>query len=338
MAILVGMDEAGYGPNLGPLVVAATVWEVGSTEQGAGSRESVPADLYDVLAAVARSPCTDGRVAIADSKSLYHPGGGLRQLERGVHAALVAIDRPAARWSRLVDALAADPAGRRHELPWHADFDCRLPVDASSDEVTPLGARLGDAATAGGVRPLALQARLVFPAEFNDLVERFDSKGAALSHVTIGLLRELMDALREVDPPGRASRLNDRQSAFVVCDKHGGRSHYAALLQHHFPEHWIEPLVETRAESRYHWGPADAGVEVAFRVGGEAALPVALASMTAKYLRELAMRAWNEFWCVRLPGLRPTAGYPNDARRFKAEIEHVQRKLKIDDHLLWRNR
>ena len=28
MARLIGMDEAGLGPNLGPLVVAVTVWDV----------------------------------------------------------------------------------------------------------------------------------------------------------------------------------------------------------------------------------------------------------------------------------------------------------------------
>ena len=39
MGILIGMDEAGYGPNLGPLVVAATAWEV-DEEQNA--RESPP--------------------------------------------------------------------------------------------------------------------------------------------------------------------------------------------------------------------------------------------------------------------------------------------------------
>jgi hypothetical protein len=36
MGILIGMDEAGYGPNFGPLVVAATAWEV--REEGSGFR------------------------------------------------------------------------------------------------------------------------------------------------------------------------------------------------------------------------------------------------------------------------------------------------------------
>ena len=47
--------------------------------------------------------------------------------------------------------------------------------------------------------------------------------------------------------------------------------------------------------------------------------------MASKYLRELAMRAFNDFWCTRVPGLAPTAGYPRDARRFKTAIEPLQR-------------
>jgi hypothetical protein len=50
------------------------------------------------------------------------------------------------------------------------------------------------------------------------------------------------------------------------------------------------------------------------------------------------MRAFNGFWCARVPGLRPTAGYPGDAPRFKREIEKVQRELGVADHVLWRNR
>ena len=43
-------------------------------------------------------------------------------------------------------------------------------------------------------------------------------------------------------------------------------------------------------------------------------------------------------WTDRLPELRPTAGYPGDSRRFKAEIEPLQRELAIDDRALWRSR
>jgi hypothetical protein len=75
-----------------------------------------------------------------------------------------------------------------------------------------------------------------------------------------------------------------------------------------------------------------------FRAGGESFLPAALASMTAKYLRELAMGAFNAFWQTRINGLKPTAGYPLDARRFKHEIAAVQTALGISDHLLWRQR
>ena len=232
----------------------------------------------------------------------------------------------------------------RHSLPWHAGFRCDLPLDAAADELTSLGALLAETCAAADARPVALRARLVFPAEFNLLTERYGTKGAALSHITIGLLREMLGALligeysaAEVASP-QSPVPSSQSPVFVVCDKHGGRNRYHALLQHFFPDQWIETLVESRAESRYHWGAADGRVEVAFRQGGESFLPAALASMTAKYLRELAMRALNEFWRAHVPGLRPTAGYPLDARRFKAEIQHVQRALGIDDHVLWRNR
>ena len=60
--------------------------------------------------------------------------------------------------------------------------------------------------------------------------------------------------------------------------------------------------------------------------------------MYAKYTRELTMHAFNQFWQQSNEGLKPTAGYPQDARRFKLEIAEQQQQLHIDDNLLWRNR
>jgi hypothetical protein len=79
-------------------------------------------------------------------------------------------------------------------------------------------------------------------------------------------------------------------------------------------------------------------VEVRFHTKAESHLPAALASMASKYLRELAMEALNGFWCRRVDGLHRTAGYPLDAKRFKAEIAAVQAELGIEDRRLWRMR
>jgi hypothetical protein len=73
-------------------------------------------------------------------------------------------------------------------------------------------------------------------------------------------------------------------------------------------------------------------------MGGESFLPTALASMTSKYLRELAMRSFNDFWCGRVPDLSPTAGYPGDARRFMDAIAGARQELGIADAVLWRER
>ena len=124
----------------------------------------------------------------------------------------------------------------------------------------------------------------------------------------------------------------------VICDKHGGRNRYQHLIAEYFPEWLIEIHGESRAESVYRFGPSEGRIEIRFRTKAEACLPVALASMASKYLRELAMKAFNAFWRARIEGLRPTAGYPQDARRFRAEIAPIQSDLGIEDSVLWRTK
>ena len=239
-------------------------------------------------------------------------------LERAVLTALEVLDRPA----DDLQALLAPP-----ELPWYADYNCALPVDVDIVEVMALVEQWQVAQEAAGVRLLDLQVRMVFPEEFNDLTEHYGTKGAALSHVSIELAKDLLT--RNSQPATRNS---------VSCDKHGGRNRYAALLQHHFPDEMLQIVEESRPVSCYRWGEGDSRTEINFRSKGEAEMPVALASMAAKYFRELAMRAFNAYWKAKVPGIKPTAGYPQDAKRFKAEIETVQSKLGIDDAILWRNR
>jgi ribonuclease HII len=391
MAILIGVDEAGYGPNYGPLCVAASAWRVGGkaesgerkaegTRERAGPspgpgaaqqtlrakpraadlRHAAGPDLYKLLKkCVARSPDKAGRkIAIADSKALYSPQTGVRQLERGVLAALAVLRDCDGRDERrcmesvaeLLAAVLGDPDGRRHELACHSGDRLPLPLECEAAEVAKLAARLAAVSGECGVELISLRARLVYPAEFNTLCDQWGSKGAALSHVTLGLVRAVVDscasggAKPQADRaaadslPTHVSEVGGPLPTYIYLDKHGGRNQYAGLVQHHFSECWVDVLAEGRAESRYAWEHGGRRVEAAFRVGCEAMLPTALASMTAKYLRETSMRAFNAFWAERVPGLRPTAGYPGDARRFREEIAAVQAELGIEDRVIWRSR
>jgi hypothetical protein len=305
-------------------------------------------DLYKLLRrAVARSPAKCGkRVPIADSKALYKSGSGLGALERGVLAALASMRggdmmpagagcngvRCAATALELLATTRADEGERRRAGAWHFDDELALPIDSAAAELEVAAQLLQTVCRDSGVALVGVRARLVFPEEFNELIEFFGNKASALSHVTLGLVRRLVDEL-----PVESGE--DGSAAVVIyLDKHGGRNRYAALVQHHFADGWVQAGVESQRESRYHWEYRSARFEAVFRVGCEEMLPTALASMTAKYHREVAMLAFNAFWAARVPGLRPTAGYFGDSRRFKAEIDAVQRELGIEDRMLWRRR
>lgn len=320
MGYLVGTDEAGYAPNLGPLVISATVWSVPGDPSGV--------DLYRLLnKAVARSPATrkgpPRRVVLADSKVVYKPPGGIGELELGVLAALgLAGVRPAT-WRdcwRLLDPASVPTIDA---LPWHASFQRDLPLAADRGHLDRLGTKLGREADGVGIRLLSVRSRAIFPDDWNRLTDEHN-KSTALSLLTLELLSQVLAGL-------------DEQPVAVVCDKHGGRNFYQPLLQRHV-EHVVEVYGEGRQASVYRWGPVNRRTEVMFCVNAERYLPCALASMASKYLRELSMLAFNDYWRAHLPDLRPTAGYPLDARRFKSDIAAVQQSLGIDDRAVWRYR
>lgn len=320
MGFLIGTDEAGYGPNLGPLAISVSVWE---TPDGLGG-EQLFERLEPVIASrVDRLSAAGPFVAMADSKALYSPGKGLRHLERGLWAAMALLDHRPRTWRDVWQALASEALGPMQRVPWCADYDRPAPLDCEPGEIESRAEPLRHGLDAAGVRLLDLQSRVIFEEEFNDLVERHESKGAALSCETLALAARAIERL----PEGPIS---------VICDKHGGRDRYAAILAEHFPDSFIEVHGEGRQRSVYRFGPEQRRIEFCFRTKAESCLPPALASMASKYLRELAMQALNEYWSKLVPNLKPTAGYPQDAKRFRIDIAEAQAKLKIPDRVVWR--
>ncbi|MCP4190550.1 MAG: hypothetical protein GY768_07965 [Planctomycetaceae bacterium] len=319
MAYLIGTDEAGYGPNLGPLIVSTSVWKVDESQ--------LDDDLYDSLSPSVSRTSMDAPnvVTIADSKMLYRPGGDLAALERGVLSAISQITRCPTDWQQLWSHLCPKAGEHLSELPWYKDFQCSIPIDLDQAKLGELTGQLNSQLSQAGVELLNVRSTAVFPSTFNRSVEQSGSKGTLLSATTLELVAEQLNQL----PPAPTQ---------IICDKHGGRNRYGGLLQTSLAPGLVRVVAEGRQESAYEFGTPQQPIRISFRAGGESFLPSALASMTSKYLREIAMRAFNHFWAERVQDLKPTAGYPVDAKRFKRQIEPTQAKLGIPDHHLWRIR
>ncbi|MGM0489056.1 MAG: hypothetical protein ACQESR_20135 [Planctomycetota bacterium] len=341
MAYLIGTDEAGYGPNLGPLAMAGTLWRVPEGVDGQRLYELLPGicapGVRNLQHEATRHEATrqeatrqEATLCIGDSKSLYRAASGLGALERGVFAAMAAASGEGrtwfpGTWRELLVGCDKACTGVLETVPWYSDFEGSIPVAASAGAIASGQRVLREALAASHVELVAIRVRLVFPEEFNHRVRACGSKGGALS---VWML-ELVERLLQPITTGKV---------LLQSDKHGGRNRYGPLLQQVFPDYLIEIREETRRQSSYCWGPPSRRVEAQFVAKGERFLPAALASMFSKYLRELAMRAFNEFWQQHVFKLRPTAGYPVDAKRFRQEIQAKQRELGISDRVLWRDR
>ena len=316
MTLLIGTDEAGYGPNLGPLVVAASAWRLTTADDHA-ERLHRAAEEIGARAGIGHPPW-------ADSKQLYKPGLGLLPLERGVLAALLVIDPKDdfptdGAW--LAGRLGIDLPPGTAPAEWPLWTAMTIPVAIAPSPLTQLADAVAATLPRHGVELVALCCRILHPAAFNALLDHGLNKSDILSQTTLGLASDLRGLAAD-------------ESAVVWCDRHGGRKSYAALVGRHFAAPLVRTLTETPALSAYDIPVA--GVRIEFAVGGEARVPVALASMTAKYVRELAMAAFNAHWTSLEPGLRPTAGYPLDARRWHAEAAGAISRAGTPPAALWR--
>lgn len=310
------MDEAGYGPNLGPLVVTVTVWEV------PGSPREF--DLWDAMSEVAQQTPTKEplKLHVADSKQVYSPGKGLAALEKSVLSALRMLGRTPQTLTELSEKLQPRISNLKFDTPpWLSDAELKLPIEINSALIGDLATKWLECCQRSGVTLKEIRSEIVQPQRFNALVRAADNKALALSRLSLNLLRSVWNP-------------DDKEPTLVICDKHGGRNRYEDLLAEVLDGQMVFSVGEAKERSVYRVG----STELRFQMKAEANFPVALASIVCKYVRELSMHAFNQFWAKHVPGVKPTAGYPVDAARFKAEIAEVQAQREITDDVLWRER
>lgn len=320
MPWVVGIDEAGYGPNLGPLVQAAVALRLPDGDLAG----------WETLKPWVRRAHEkdDGRLLIDDSKKVYAGAKGFEKLELTAMCALaVAPDRPAT----MKDLIANLFPEFLRELEAEFWFQQIVALPNETDIYTDHFGRMVQLIHGCG-GSYYFRPRVVPTPHFN---RRIDESGSKATVLADGLIQFLSD----VASMGRAGIDYSHEPVAVICDKQGGRNFYGPILQEAFPDGWVVAERESAAESRYRILNLNRDVGVVFRPKADGdSVCVALASMICKYLRELCMGQFNAFWQKHVPGLLPTAGYPVDAKRFYAEIRPAMEKLGIPPDAVWRKK
>lgn len=336
MPVIVGIDEAGYGPMLGPLVITATAFEVTASAQpsrltGQCNGTGGP-DLWHILKEAVSSPLgnkiqRDGRIAVGDSKKVYSTKRGLRRLEEGVLAFQMCLNEEISDMRDLLVSLNCYDEALLKIYPWYYNKKLRLPSTSNTADVTQKHTRLKDTLSFNGIRYLAVRSMVISPYEFNKEVTSLGNKSLLLFKNCVNLIIDIWQKYPEIE---------------VVCGKHGGRDKYGPMLAKAFRGATVKKLSEYgKFSSCYELRNESQGrrMKISFLKSAEDAhLPVALASMYCKYIRELYLKLFNGFWQERLPGLKPTAGYPGDAQRFLKDIDGLKTRLGINDEILVRER
>ncbi len=378
MGFVIGMDEAGYGPNLGPLVLTATVWEVPGRWPKRTDFWQVFADIAERKAAVEASD--DDEPVTGRSKRPRRPAGrkksGVAVSDECPNVSVCAGESlPSAISERLHIADSKEvysPSIGLGALERGVLATFGIASRVPSVSLNQLLDGLMDSEISGGdsgdcegehrggrARDLWFADDIDLPlpvSEEGRLAEAASEKWRTICESTGVRLRAIRS---DVVSPRRWNRENRRthnkattlsrlhlQLLRRVWDPDQPGPTVVIADKHGGRNRYGDLLVDCldgrmvccRGESRAASVYGVGSTEIRFEAKAERHFPVAVASMVSKYVRELTMELFNRFWRNHLPELKPTHGYPRDAHRFRRDVAAVQSRLAIADEVLWRER
>ncbi|ODS32384.1 MAG: hypothetical protein SCARUB_02495 [Candidatus Scalindua rubra] len=171
---------------------------------------------------------------------------------------------------------------------------------------------------------LEIKSNFLCVSEINRQIELNGNKSLLLFENSVKHIKEIFECFGEQEPK-------------VLIDKHGGRNYYNKLLVQSFEGCKVNAISEGNPISTYKISNENRKMNVSFIEGADSKyFPTALASMFSKYIRELFIKLFNAFWQEKVQDIKPTAGYPEDAKRFLSQIQNIRNKLKISDDILIR--
>ncbi len=275
--ILIGIDENGLAPLLGPLVTTATVFNYPSNQN-----EYCLWKKYSQTISKKRKNYPE-KIIVNDSKKIFKAGSP----EESYHII-----------SNTAEAFTPENGA----IPEY--------LGRVSISLTPL--------------------------KFNRQINKYGSK----TILNLACFLELINRVMKKNLSGEKYK--------IYCDKIGATRKYTAKIQKlslfknsFWNNSKIKVISENRASSHYRIEMQnETEIELIFSTNSDQAnFSVALASVIGKYIRELYMRQFNNYFQKLDPNLPITSGYPNkNTYQFIKESEKIRKRLKIPTEAIIRTK
>lgn len=296
-----GIDEAALGPTLGPYCCTAVTFE-----------KQDETELFDHFSQFTQ-------LKIGDSKKLFKPGKGLVELEKTALSFLSALNgRTPGTLEELLKTLIIDPQVPEElkAIPWYENIgSMSLPIDCERESLESSADELDRFLESKNIAVKAISSDVVSAWRFNGYLKNYNKS----------------ESCQQILTPLISGALKDKSR--IIVDRQGGRRYYGEWLINLFPGSPLSIRRETQDLSVYDLGTASIHFQVK---GDDLYLETALASIFSKYLRELMMESFNAYWREKVPDIKKTAGYPQDARRFIRDLK--SQEIKFSDEKLIRKK
>jgi len=321
--VIIGIDENGYGPVLGPLVVTATAFKVEKKE-----------NLWQLLN-LAKNPDYPEKLVVTDSKKLFSRNS-LKRCQMGETTVFSFFyllfktfpESPDRFLSRVLLNFSLFPQlckeSRTEYKPCWEEIS--LPLWLKNKEgIKKEAERLKKGLRREKIKFLGLKSICICPFQFNRLV-----KGKSKSYLNYLQFEKLISYFLQ----------KKEKSFYIFADRIGGQKRYLPLLKSGLLRDWNCQILEEKKDvSSYKLNLKRKEVKISFLQNGEEKeFSVALSSLFGKYIREIFMERINKFFQNYNPKLKSISGYRDClTKNFIEETKDLRKKLKISKECFLRN-
>lgn len=308
MATLVaGIDEVGYGPILGPLVVASSIFLINEN-----SEDDMWFRLQNSIGKTKKG--LGSRLLVTDSKKAWSKNAKINQLERTTKAFINQLDlKGTISSSRLMSCITNDTTIQVKKYPWYrAAYNSIIPEIS-----TGISNKLTNNMKQEGIEFIDFRCFCIDVEQYNLAVSFTGNKSTVVANLILKLIYQIISL----------ATFYQANKIIIYSDRLGGRTYYANLIER-IPNYRLYEINEANKLSTYKLNKLISttgrkkDLHIQFEVGADdKRFPVALASMAAKYIREKVMEHMNKYFKMLQPNLKPTAGYWMDGLRFLRDIE-----------------